>query len=272
MLRTSSGSGEPQVTTDDRRSVVTGLAAGVIGISCCVGPAVAALIGVTSAAVAIDVATDLYNNWGWAFRGVGLVFAGMVVAVSLKRRRACGAEPRAVRNIAIVAVTGVATYVSLYGATTWLGARASEPPPPPRIAVEGSSLQQRVDSAVAQVRKHYPNFRVEIDGLSFEQVALRVGWVLPDVDPSSDDYSEEIVRRVEDSREATIVLLRAIARSNPDMTRFSAYEDRLVIPIWSRAQILAAGEPDALRAFDDYRRFVFSAEDRGGYSVLFGNR
>lgn len=47
-----------------RRGIVAGLIAGVVGIGCCVGPAVAALTGITSAAVAIDLANSLYSEWG----------------------------------------------------------------------------------------------------------------------------------------------------------------------------------------------------------------
>lgn len=67
-----------------------------------------------------------------------------------------------------------------------------------------------------------------------------------------------------------MVLLRALAHANPNIQRFSAYEDRLFIPIWSREQILAV-DPAELRDFDDYTGFVFSAKDRAGYASLFGD-
>lgn len=166
------------------------MAAGVIALSCCVGPAVAALLGITSATVAIDVATDLYGNWGWAFKLAGVAFASAAVLLSARRWRACGAQPRIWRSIGMIALWGIVTYSLLYGATTWLGARPKLSPPPTIRAV-GSSIQQRVESALTQVHRHYPNFRVDIEGLSSEGVALRVGWQNPDIEPLTSEYNEE---------------------------------------------------------------------------------
>lgn len=252
------------------RSVVAGVVAGIIALGCCVGPAVAALVGITSATVAVDLATDLYGTWGWLFKLAGVVFGAAAVLITVRRRRACGAKPRVWRSVGVVAVVGVATYSLLYAGTTWLGVRASEPPPPPKISVEGASVAQRAASALSQVRDHYPHFLVQLEGVSSEGVSFTVGWSIPDLPPLSDEYQEEIVRRVEDSREATVVLLRALARSDPDLRRFSAHDDRFFIPIWSRAQILRA-DPTKLRDFSEYTRFQFSAHDRGGYAAVFGD-
>jgi hypothetical protein len=196
---------------------------------------------------------------------------GRRLVTSGRRRQACGAQPRIWRSLVVVALTGAVTYSLLYVGTTWLGARASEPRRPPKILVDGSSVNQRVASALTQVRKRYPHFRVQLEGLSSQGVAFTVGWHNPDLPPLGDEYNEETVGRVEDSREATVVLLRAIARSNPSINRFSAYEDQLLIPIWSRAQVLAA-DPIDLRDFDAYTEFVFSARDRAGYAALLGDQ
>ncbi len=51
-----------------RRGTVLGIGLGVVGLGCCVGPAVAALLGITTATVAVDLATGLYEKWGWAFK------------------------------------------------------------------------------------------------------------------------------------------------------------------------------------------------------------
>lgn len=104
---------------------MSGVAAGVVALGCCVGPTVAALVGITSAAVAVDVSTDLYGRWGWAFKLAGLLFGAAAVVVSARRRAACRAEPRVWRTIGIVALAGGVTYSLLYGTTTWLGARAT---------------------------------------------------------------------------------------------------------------------------------------------------
>ncbi len=268
MRPANSVSAEPATPTRNRRGLGAGIVAGFIALGCCVGPTVAALLGITSAAVAFDVATDLYDNWGWAFRLAGVIFAAAAVTLAVRRRRACGAKPKLLRTIGVMAIVAIVTYAALFAATTWLGARASENAAPPQITVEGDSLPQRVRSALTQVREHYPHYRLDIQSLSPAGVAMTVGWDKPDLDPLTDEYNEEVVRRVEDSREATIVLLRAIARSDPGLDRFSAHEDRLFIPIWSRAQILSA-DPAELRDFDAYSRFMFSARDRTGYAALF---
>ncbi|MBA2311698.1 MAG: hypothetical protein H0V97_02735 [Actinobacteria bacterium] len=46
----------------------------------------AALLGLTSAAVATDLANTPYSEWGWAFKWAGISFA--IGAVWLARRRA----------------------------------------------------------------------------------------------------------------------------------------------------------------------------------------
>lgn len=106
------------------RAIVTGISAGVVALGCCVGPAVGALLGLSSAAVAIDLATGLYSEWGWAFKLAGVVFA--VTAFLLARRRSlrCAARPRLMRFAVILVGTGLATYAVLYTGTTWLGQQA----------------------------------------------------------------------------------------------------------------------------------------------------
>jgi hypothetical protein len=79
-------------------AVRIGLAAGITGMLCCVGPTVLALIGVVSAGTAFVWATDLYHGYGWWFRGGGLLLlVGLAVGVA------------------------VATYALLYAVTTSLG-------------------------------------------------------------------------------------------------------------------------------------------------------
>jgi hypothetical protein len=104
------------------RGLIAGVIAGVVGIGCCVGPAVAALTGITSAAVAIDAANFLYAQWGWAFKLAGLASAVVAVAVAVRaRRRSRTRSLGLLRYALIVALTGTLTYGILYGLTTWLG-------------------------------------------------------------------------------------------------------------------------------------------------------
>lgn len=124
MPQPSLASADAPSPSPDRRGVLAGVAAGVIALACCVGPAATALVGITSAAVAIDVATDLYGTWGWAFKLAGLAFATAAVVISVRQRRACGTEPRVWRLLGVVAIAGIVTYSLLYVGTTWLGMRA----------------------------------------------------------------------------------------------------------------------------------------------------
>ncbi len=100
-----------------------GIAGGVVGVLCCVGPTVLALIGVVSAGTAFVWATNLYNNDAWWFRLAGLAVTGVLVGVALRRRKQCsiaGVRKLRWRLLAMVGVA-VATYGILYGVTTWLG-------------------------------------------------------------------------------------------------------------------------------------------------------
>lgn len=98
----------------------------MIGLACCVGPAVAALLGITSATVAVDLATDLYSDWGWAFKLAGASFATGAIVLAVRRARACNTDGRGLLRFgAVVVVTALTTYGVLYAGTTWLGARAT---------------------------------------------------------------------------------------------------------------------------------------------------
>ena len=101
---------------------MTGFFAGTIGLGCCVGPTVAALLGVSSATYAVDLATDLYEDWGWAFKLAGAGFAGAAIYAARRQAATCSVEkPKLGRFAATVALTGIGTYAALYGLTTYLG-------------------------------------------------------------------------------------------------------------------------------------------------------
>ncbi|ASU84251.1 hypothetical protein CDO52_16910 [Nocardiopsis gilva YIM 90087] len=100
-----------------------GIAGGLVGILCCVGPTALALLGVVSAGTAYVWANDLYDGYAWWFRLAGLAVIGVLVWSSLRRRGRCSvAGVRGVRwrLLAVVGVA-VATYGALYALTTWLG-------------------------------------------------------------------------------------------------------------------------------------------------------
>lgn len=114
--------GETEPTA--RGATLAGLGAGVVALGCCVGPAVAVLLGLTSATVAVDVATNLYAEWGWAFKLAGLGFALAAIGVARKRSLRCSTKPRLMRFSAILLSTAIIAYGLLYIGTTALGDRA----------------------------------------------------------------------------------------------------------------------------------------------------
>lgn len=106
-----------------RRSALLGAAAGLIGIGCCVYPVALVLLGLSSAAAAVDLSNVLFDEWGWAFKSVGAAFALAALWIQRRRARACPADarPSLARNTIWIAAAGVATYAVFYGLTTWLG-------------------------------------------------------------------------------------------------------------------------------------------------------
>lgn len=100
-----------------------GIAGGLVGILCCVGPTALALFGIVSAGTAFVWANDLYDGYAWWFRIGGLVVLGMLVWVSLKRRDQCSIAGVRRRRWRLLGALGIAvgTYVVLYAVTTWLG-------------------------------------------------------------------------------------------------------------------------------------------------------
>ena len=103
-----------------------GLTGGLVGILCCVGPTVLALLGIVSAGTAFAWATTLYDNGAWWFRLGGLAVLAVLVWWSLRRRDQCsvaGVLRWRWRLLGALAIA-VGTYVTLYALTTRLGTLA----------------------------------------------------------------------------------------------------------------------------------------------------
>lgn len=102
-----------------------GLTGGGLGMLCCLGPTVLALLGVISAGVAYTWATTLYDNYVyvWGFRLGGLAVLVVMIWGSLRRRNQCSVVGVRRWRWQLVSVVGiaVATYGALYALTTWLG-------------------------------------------------------------------------------------------------------------------------------------------------------
>ena len=114
-----------------RRSALLGAIAGLIGIGCCVYPVTLALLGLSSAAAAVDLANTLFDEWGWAFKSAGAGFALGALWIQRRRARACPVDyrPSLTRTVLWVVATGLITYAAFYGFTMWLGTLAASTVP-----------------------------------------------------------------------------------------------------------------------------------------------
>lgn len=112
-----------EVSTDRLPVWRIGLAGGLVGILCCVGPTLLALFGLVSAGTAFVWATDLYDGYAWWFRLGGAAVLAALVWASLRRRNQCSVAGIRRWRWRLLAVLGVAvaTYAGLYALTTWLG-------------------------------------------------------------------------------------------------------------------------------------------------------
>lgn len=100
-----------------------GVAGGLVGILCCVGPTVLALFGVIGAGTAYAWAEEAYGGYAWWFRLAGLMLMATLVYVALRRRRMCSIAGMRSLRWRLLAMLGIAvvTYLVLYAVTTWLG-------------------------------------------------------------------------------------------------------------------------------------------------------
>ncbi len=103
-----------------------GATGGIVGILCCVGPAVLAVLGIVSAGTAFAWATDLYDGYAWWFRLTGLVGLGVLVWRALRQRDQCNTQGvrRWRRHLLGIVAVAIGTYGALYALTTWLGTLA----------------------------------------------------------------------------------------------------------------------------------------------------
>ncbi|MCI0424423.1 MAG: hypothetical protein L0Z49_07495 [Actinobacteria bacterium] len=122
-MRVEAADGEKDRTRGKLPTWRIGLTGGLVGMLCCVGPTLLAIFGVVSAGTAFAMATDLYEGYGWWFRGAGLLVLAGMVWLALRRRAMCnvaGLRQVRFRIIGILAVA-VVTYLILYVVTTRLG-------------------------------------------------------------------------------------------------------------------------------------------------------
>nr|VTO94933.1 hypothetical protein BIN_B_00407 [Mycobacterium riyadhense] len=103
-----------------------GIAGGLVGMLCCVGPTILALLGIVSAATAFAWANDLYDNYAWWFRAGGLAVLAVLVWMALRRRNQCSLSSiwRLRWRLITLLIIAVGSYGVLYAVTTWLGAFA----------------------------------------------------------------------------------------------------------------------------------------------------
>lgn len=111
----------------DRSGLKLGVVAGLVGISCCVGPTVLALLGLSSVSFAISLSKTLYYEYGWYFRGAAVLLAALGLVGLLRARKSCTVRGTREqwRLLLTIGVAMVVVYVALYWVTTWLGRVAS---------------------------------------------------------------------------------------------------------------------------------------------------
>lgn len=111
----------------DRAGLKLGALAGLVGISCCVSPAVLALLGLSTVSFAISLGNTLYYQYGWYFRGAAILLAAVGVFWTLRGRKACslrGARAQW-RLLLTVVLAMVVIYAALYWFTSYLARAAS---------------------------------------------------------------------------------------------------------------------------------------------------
>lgn len=127
----------PGVTPDAQRppspwqsALKAGFLAGLIGMFCCVAPAVLFLLGLMSAAFALSFADFFYQPddspgvGAWVLRALGVVIGLVGLARYRRRQNQCSLDPRRRRvNLilaaCILALVGVATFFVLGKTTGW---------------------------------------------------------------------------------------------------------------------------------------------------------
>lgn len=106
-----------------RFGIGLGIFSGLVGMLCCVTPAVLFLLGLATATAAVSLGIQWYAQYAWPLRGAAVLLALAGIVLHLRRRNACSL--RGVRanlgSIMTTVVVGVIIYGALYGITTWLG-------------------------------------------------------------------------------------------------------------------------------------------------------
>ena len=106
-----------------RKGAFLGLVSGLVAISCCVSPVVLVLLGVATAAEAVSLGNTLYYTYGWLFRGVGILVAGVAVVIYLRQRGSCNL--RGVHHyrgmLLTLVLAGGTTYAGMFWLTRYLG-------------------------------------------------------------------------------------------------------------------------------------------------------
>ncbi len=96
---------------------------GVIGIGCCVSPIFLVILGLTSASAAVDLAYDLYADFRWHFRVLGLILLSFSLYYYLRKRNQCSIHGAYKNRSFILGSSAIflVTYLIFYFLTTLLG-------------------------------------------------------------------------------------------------------------------------------------------------------
>lgn len=179
------------------------------------------------------------------------------------------------RLTAVAAIAGLGAFAGLYGLTTWIGGSGAEDAHavtqgPRPIVIGVGDTETRIRDLIDRVTARYDGIGFSISGLAHDGVLLQMRWEIPK-EGSQDERIQVIEQRVKDLREATVLLMQSIASSDSGMRQIGAFEDRSIVPVWTRAQILAAGSPSDHREFDRFTGFQISAHKQLGYFTIGGH-
>jgi hypothetical protein len=123
----SPGDRPSQLPRVDRAGAPLGAFAGLVGITCCLGPTVLAVLGLTSVSFAISLGNTLYYTYGWYFRGAAILLATLGTLHLLNRRAACSLQGarQQWRLLATVLLAMMVVYVVFLALTAYLERVAS---------------------------------------------------------------------------------------------------------------------------------------------------
>lgn len=87
---------------------------------CCLSPIILVLLGLSTASFAGSLASTLYGDYKWIFRGIGLVLLAIAIVVYLRRKKGiCTIEDAKKRQNEIINIVFSALIIFVIGYIIW---------------------------------------------------------------------------------------------------------------------------------------------------------